>query len=87
MIRDNALSISGLLVEKAGGPAVRPYEVAVSFKPMDPDKGQGLYRRSLYTYWKRTGPAPVMMAFDASKRDVLFGKNASVRRRRCRLLC
>ena len=69
MIRDNALAASGLLVEKVGGPPVRPYEVAVSFKPVKRDKGEGLYRRSLYTYWKRTGPAPVMMALDASKRD------------------
>ena len=37
---------------------------------MKPDQGEGLYRRSLYTYWKRTGPAPVMMTLDASKRDV-----------------
>ena len=70
MIRDNVLSASGLLVEKTGGPPARPYEVTVSFKPVDRDKGTGLYRRSLYTYWKRTGPAPVMMTLDASKRDV-----------------
>ena len=70
MIRDNALAVSGLLVSKLGGPPVKPYEVAVSFKPAKVDKGDGLYRRSLYTYWKRTGPAPVMMALDASKRDV-----------------
>jgi len=70
MIRDNALAASGLLLRRIGGPPVRPYEVAVSFKPVDRDKGEGLYRRSLYTYWKRTGPAPVMMILDASKRDV-----------------
>ncbi|MCS1409091.1 MAG: hypothetical protein M2R45_02270 [Verrucomicrobia subdivision 3 bacterium] len=70
MIRDNALAVSGLLVDKIGGPPVKPYEVAVSFKPTKVDEGEGLYRRSLYTYWKRTGPAPVMMALDASKRDV-----------------
>ena len=70
MIRDNALAASGLLVEKMGGPPARPYEVTVSFKPVGRDKGNGLYRRSLYTYWKRTGPAPVMMTLDASKRDV-----------------
>ncbi len=74
MIRDNALAVSGLLVEKRGGPPVRPYEVEVSFKPMKRDEGEGLYRRSLYTFWKRTGPAPVMMAFDASKRDVCVVK-------------
>ena len=70
MIRDNALAVSGLLVEKMGGPPVKPYEVAVSFKPMEPDEGEGLYRRSLYTLWKRNAPAPMMVAFDAPKRDV-----------------
>lgn len=70
MLRDQSLAVSGLLVEKLGGAPVRPYEVAVSFKPVAKDKGAGLYRRSLYTYWRRTGPAPVMMALDASKRDV-----------------
>ncbi|MDP6503634.1 MAG: DUF1553 domain-containing protein, partial [Planctomycetota bacterium] len=70
MIRDNALAASGLLQPSVGSGPVRPYELAVSFKPMGHDKGAGLYRRSLYTYWKRTAPAPVMMALDASKRDV-----------------
>jgi hypothetical protein len=70
MLRDQSLAVSGLLVDKIGGAPVRPYEVAVSFKPVKKDKGEGLYRRSIYTYWRRTGPAPVMMALDASKRDV-----------------
>jgi len=70
MLRDNSLAVSGLLVNKIGGAPAKPYEVAVSFKPVAYDKGEGVYRRSLYTYWKRTGPAPVMMALDASKRDV-----------------
>ncbi len=70
MLRDNALAISGRLVAKIGGPPVRPYELEASFKPSKRDQGEGLYRRSLYTYWKRTGPAPAMMALDASKRDV-----------------
>lgn len=70
MLRDNVLAASGLLVSKIGGPPVKPYELAASFKPSTPDKGEGLYRRSLFTYWKRTGPAPVMMALDAAKRDV-----------------
>jgi hypothetical protein len=74
MIRDNALAASGLLVHRLGGPAVRPYEVAVSFKPVKRDDGAGLYRRSVYTYWKRTGPAPTMMALDASKRDICVVK-------------
>jgi hypothetical protein len=70
MIRDNALAVSGLLVSKVGGAPVKPYEVAVSFKPARHDKGEGLYRRSLYTWWRRTAPAPVMMTLNASKRDV-----------------
>ncbi len=70
ILRDQALASSGLLVEKLGGPPVKPYDLQVSFKPMKPDEGEGLYRRSVYTYWKRTGPAPAMMALDAAKRDV-----------------
>ncbi len=70
MIRDNALAVSGLLVRKIGGAPVHPYDLAVSFKPSTPDKGEGLYRRSLYTYWKQTAPAPLMTTLDASKRDV-----------------
>ena len=70
MIRDNALAASGLLVEKLGGPPVKPYDVAESFTPSKPDSGESLYRRSVYTYWKMSGPAPVMMALDAAKRDI-----------------
>ena len=70
MLRDNVLAASGLLVDKIGGPPAKPYELAASFKASKPDDGEGLYRRSLYTYWKRTGPAPVMLALDAAKRDV-----------------
>ena len=70
MLRDNVLSVSELLVDKTGGPSVKPYEVAESFKAVSRDKGDALYRRSLYTYWKRTGPAPVMMTLDAAKREV-----------------
>jgi hypothetical protein len=70
MLRDQWLSVSGLLKPKVGGASVKPYELAESFKPLKRDKGEGLYRRSLYTFWKRTAPAPVMMALDAAKRDV-----------------
>jgi hypothetical protein len=70
MLRDNALAISGRLVSRIGGAPVKPYEIEASFKPAKRDQGDGLYRRSIYTYWKRTGPAPAMMALDASKRDV-----------------
>lgn len=70
MIRDNVLATSGLLVDRAGGPPSKPYDLAASFKPLKPDSGPGLYRRSLYTYWKRTAPSPTMMTLDASKREV-----------------
>lgn len=70
MLRDNMLFVSGLLVEKIGGPGAKPYDLPLSFKPIGADKGEGLYRRSVYTYWKRTGPSPVMMTLDAAKRDV-----------------
>ncbi len=70
MLRDNILAVSGLLVDQLGGPPVRPYELQAAFKPVEPDAGAGLYRRSLYTYWRRTGPAPVMLTLDAAKRDV-----------------
>lgn len=70
MLRDQAIAVSGQLVSTLGGAPVRPYEVEASFKPTKRDSGEGLYRRSLYTYWKRTGPAPAMMTLDAAKRDV-----------------
>ncbi|MEM9657023.1 MAG: DUF1553 domain-containing protein, partial [Planctomycetota bacterium] len=70
MLRDNALAASGLLVEKVGGPPVKPYDVALAYTPLPVDQGEGLYRRSLYTFWKRTSPSPVMMTMNASKREV-----------------
>ncbi|MCA9117090.1 MAG: DUF1553 domain-containing protein [Planctomycetaceae bacterium] len=70
MLRDQALATSGLLVRTIGGAPARPYELEASFKPIGREKGNGLYRRSVYTFWKRTAPAPVMMSLDASKRDV-----------------
>ncbi len=78
MIRDNALAVSGLLVNQVGGPSVKPYELAVGFEPVEPDVGAGLYRRSLYTRTKRNSPAPVMIAFDAPKRDVCTVQRAAV---------
>lgn len=77
MLRDNALAVSGLLKTDIGGPPARPYELAAAFKPSKPDAGAGLYRRSLYTYWKRTSPAPMMMTLDAAKRDVCRVKRES----------
>jgi hypothetical protein len=74
MIRDQALSASGLLVERLGGPSVRPYQPPGLWQDLNgqtyqPDSGPGLYRRSLYTFWKRTVAPPAMVAFDASTRE------------------
>ncbi len=75
-IRDNALAVSGLLSRRIGGPSVRPYqpeglwEEAGTGKHYVQDKGEGLYRRSLYTFWKRTAPPPTMLIFDAPSREV-----------------
>jgi hypothetical protein len=74
MIRDSVLQYSGLLNRNIGGPGVKPYDLAVSFKPMNHDRAPNLHRRSVYTYWKRTAPAPVMMALDSSKREVCMVK-------------
>ena len=76
-IRDNALFVSGLLVDKFGGPGVKPYqppglwaEVGLGGNPkFKQDKGEKLYRRSLYTYWKRSAPPPSMQIFDAPTRE------------------
>lgn len=70
MLRDNVLKASGLLADKIGGPPVKPYEIEASFAPSPRDKGEGLYRRSLYTYFKRSAPAPVMSTFDTPDRSV-----------------
>jgi mono/diheme cytochrome c family protein len=75
MIRDQALSVSGLLVEKIGGPSVKPYQPPglwqelAGGKGYEPDQGEGLYRRSLYTYWKRTVAPPFMVNFDSPNRE------------------
>jgi hypothetical protein len=74
-VRDQALAISGLLVEKVGGPSVKPYQPPGLWKELTggedyrPDTGEGLHRRSLYTFWKRTAPPPMMMNFDAAGRE------------------
>jgi hypothetical protein len=78
MIRDNALAVSELLVNEIGGPPTHPYELEVGFNPVEPDEGDGVYRRSIYTLSKRNSPAPVMVAFDAPKRDVCTVKRAEV---------
>jgi hypothetical protein len=74
MIRDQALATSGLLVEKIGGPPVYTYDIPESFKPAPAGKGDAVYRRSIYTFWRRTGPAPVLEAFDVPKRVVCVSR-------------
>jgi hypothetical protein len=74
MIRDNVLAASGLLVERIGGPPVRTYDLPESFKPAAAGKGDDLYRRSVYTFWRRTGPAPVLESFDVPKRVVCIAR-------------
>ncbi len=83
MIRDGALAAGGLLVERIGGPGVFPYQPAgvwesVATQEIDKytaqvyrqDRGDGLHRRSLYTFWKRLAPPPAMAALDAPSREV-----------------
>jgi hypothetical protein len=75
VIRDQALAVAGLLVEKVGGPSVYPYQPAGIWRDLNSyedyvqGKGEDLYRRSLYTFWKRTIPPPTMVNFDASTRE------------------
>ena len=70
MLRDSSLAVSELLQRKFGGPGVKPYDLKFSFKPINPDRPPNLYRRSVYTFWKRTAPTPLLMTLDSSKRDV-----------------
>lgn len=79
MIRDNVLALSGLLSRKIGGKSVYPYQPEglwdeISSKswryPYLQEAGEGLYRRSLYTIWKRTSPPPSMTIFDVGERGV-----------------
>jgi hypothetical protein len=74
MIRDQALALAGLLVERTGGPSVKPYQPPGLWNELADadyvqDHGPSLYRRSLYTFWKRTVPPPAMVAFDAPGRE------------------
>ncbi|WP_164100564.1 PSD1 and planctomycete cytochrome C domain-containing protein [Candidatus Laterigemmans baculatus] len=79
MLRDQALFVSGQLVEKLGGPSVKPPQPkglwsAVGYSGSNtvrfvPDEGEKIYRRSLYTFWKRTSPPPQMTTFDAPSRE------------------
>jgi hypothetical protein len=84
-IRDQALALGGLLVDRIGGPSVKPYQPpglweAVSYNGEQtyvPDHGASLYRRGLYTYWKRQSPPPEILTFDGPTRET-----CSVRRAR-----
>ncbi|MGV3614118.1 MAG: DUF1553 domain-containing protein [Fimbriimonas sp.] len=79
VIRDRALAAGGLLVDKPGGKGFKPYQPdgiweAIAFDSSNTakytrDKGDAIYRRSLYLFWKRTSPHPVMMNFDAPMRE------------------
>ena len=78
-IRDNALSISGLLVQRLGGKGVYPYQpkgiwMELNNRPgysrqYPEGRGEDLYRRSLYTFWKRTVPSPMLKTLDAPERE------------------
>jgi hypothetical protein len=80
LIRDQALAISGLLTDKVGGPSVKPYQPAGIWEDLNAPKshaeiyeqssGEALYRKSLYTFWRRAALHPAMAIFDAPSRDV-----------------
>jgi len=84
MIRDQALALSGLLNRKVGGPSVMPYQPKGVWEDLNAPKshaevyvqstGDDLYRKSLYTYWRRAVPHPAMATFDAPSRDVCVMK-------------
>lgn len=85
MIRDQALAVSGLLVQKVGGPSVRPFmpegiwdETSRygDLRGYKADDGEGRYRRSLYTIWKRTAAPPSMTLFDAPNREICTVKRS-----------
>lgn len=79
MIRDYALASSGILVSKLGGPSVKPYQpegvweavamIGSNTRDYKPDTGENLYRRSLYTFWKRSAPPASMEIFGAPSRE------------------
>jgi hypothetical protein len=86
VVRDSALAVSGLLTEQFGGKSVKPYQPdgiweSVSFvgsttQNYKRDAGAALYRRSLYTFWKRTAPPPSLMAFDAPSRETCVARRS-----------
>jgi Protein of unknown function (DUF1553) len=87
MVRDNALAVSGLLNDKIGGPSVFPYQPAgiweelafgdgFSAQEYVQSHGEGLYRRSMYTFWKRTAPPASLGTFDAPDREKCVARRA-----------
>ncbi len=80
MIRDQALAVSGLLTRTVGGPSVKPYQPSGIWEDLNApashaevykqDDGAGLYRKSMYTFWRRAAMHPAMAVFDAPSRDV-----------------
>jgi hypothetical protein len=86
-IRDNALAVSGLLNDKIGGPSVKPYQPAGLWEEMAfgdgfseqsyvQSHGKDLYRRSMYTFWKRTVPPAALATFDAPDREKCVARRA-----------
>lgn len=85
-VRDSALFVSGLLVDRIGGPSVKPYQPSGLWKAISyptsttaqfvQDHGEALYRRSLYTFWKRTSPPPTMLLLDAPSRETCTVRRA-----------
>src|SRR5205814_1416965 len=79
MVRDYALAASGLLVKKIGGPSVKPYQpegvweavamIGSDTRNYKQDKGEKLYRRSMYTFWKRAAPPASMEVMNAPNRE------------------
>ncbi len=85
VVRDQALAIAGLLVPKVGGPSVKPYmpdrvwddtSKYGDLRGYKADTGEGLFRRSFYTIWKRTAAPPTMLLFDAPTREVCTVKRS-----------
>jgi cytochrome c553 len=80
MVRDNALAVSGLLAPKIGGPSVRPYQpegvweavamIGSNTRDYRAEQGENLYRRSMYTFWKRSAPPASMDIFNAPSREI-----------------
>jgi len=82
LVRDQVLAVSGLLAGGIGGPSARPYLPDNLYKDSGlqqkyvQDQGEAVYRRSLYTFWRRTLPPPDMMAFDAPSRDYCVARRS-----------